>query len=201
MKRIWHAMVCGTALLAALSGCSAAQSSTATGQATSAPAPADVSAVPTGVAQEYGTLQEEIAAEGGEITSGDWQVGYIVEGAEPWFETRSGKQVFRPVAAVETHHLEIIPREAATGRIVPNTSVRLEVLDGAGKVVQGKSLTQYYGEFFHYAENFAVAQPGRYTLRATIDAPALRRHGEENEKPALSDGVTVEFKDVELAPA
>jgi hypothetical protein len=90
---------------------------------------------PEGVAKEYATMAEEIEAEGGETTQGQWRIGYIVEPAEPWFETSGGQQVKRDPAPGETHHIEILPFEASTGRLVPNTPVRLEVLDAAGAVV------------------------------------------------------------------
>ena len=38
-----------------------------------------------------------------------------------------------------------------------------------------------------------------FTLRATLGVPAFNRHGEESETPALTEGTTVEFTDVELS--
>ncbi|HEU4423421.1 MAG TPA: hypothetical protein VFR67_12895, partial [Pilimelia sp.] len=112
------------------------------------------SQVPAGVAKQYATLEREIKAEGGETTAGQWRVAYIVEPAEPWFISEGGRQVLREPATGETHHIEIIPFEAATGRVVPSVPIRLEVVDATGKVVDGKPLNFYYGEFFHYANNF-----------------------------------------------
>lgn len=120
-------------------------------------------------------------AEGGEKTVGQWRVAYIVEPAEPWYVTREGRQVFREPAAGESHHIEIIPFEAKTGRIVPRVPIRLEVLDAAGTVVDARRLRFYYSEFFHYANNFAVPQAGTYTLRATLRPPTFRRHGEKGK--------------------
>jgi hypothetical protein len=156
-------------------------------------------AVPEGVASQYATVNEEIREEGGETTSGEWRIGYIVEPAEPWHEFTGSGHSFRDPAPGETHHIEIVPFEKATGRIVPDVPIRLEVLDGSGKVVDARSLNFYYAEFFHYANNFAIPTPGRYTLRATLDAPKFPRHGESTDTPPLSTGVTVEFSDVELA--
>lgn len=153
--------------------------------------------VPEGVADQYATLEAEIAAEGGETTSGPWRVAYIVEPAEPWFEADS---TFRAPADDETYHIEIIPIEAETGRVVPDVPIRLEVVDADGTVVDARDLNFYYAEFFHYANNFAVPDAGTYTLRATLDAPGFLRHGEEGETPALAEGAAVEFTDVELEP-
>lgn len=154
--------------------------------------------VPEGVTEQYETLAAEVAERGGSTTSGEWEVSYIVEAAEPWFEQRGGSQELRPPAEGETHHIEIIPTEAATGRVVPDVPVTLEVLDESGEVVASEELAFYASTFFHYAENFEIPEEGNYTLRATLDAPDFRRHGEEGEQPALTEDVTVTFEDVAL---
>ncbi len=157
-------------------------------------------AIPEGVATQYRTIEEEVGAEGGEQIKGPWQVSYIVEPAEGWFERRGGGFRFREPAEGETHHLEIIPREASTGRVVPNVPVTLEVLDEQGERVDEKRLSPYYAEFFHYADNFSLPEAGEHALRARVEAPNLRRHGEESEGPRLSEGVEVEFDGVRIDP-
>jgi len=155
-------------------------------------------AVPEGVARQYATVSEEIAEHGGETTSGEWRVGYIIEAAEPWFVPAGSGYNFRQPAPDETNHIEIIPIEAKTGRIVPDVPIRLEILDSSGRVVQAKHLNFYYSEFFHYANNFSVSGPGRYTLRATLGVPTFLRHGEQGQTPPLAQGTTVQFTDVEI---
>ncbi|MDQ3241167.1 MAG: hypothetical protein M3Q43_07240, partial [Actinomycetota bacterium] len=95
------------------------------------------------MATQYRTIEEEVGAEGGDQIKGPWQVSYIVEPAEGWFERRGGELRFREPAEGETHHLEIIPREASTGRVVPNVPVTLEVLDEQGERVDEKRLSPY----------------------------------------------------------
>lgn len=150
--------------------------------------------VPEGVAAEQETIETEVSAEGGETTSGPWRIAYIVEPAEPWF---AGERFRRP-ATGETHHIEILPIEAATGRVVPEVPIRLEVLDQNGQVVDSARLNLYYAEFFHYANNFEIPEDGSYDLRATIEPPTLLRHGEEADGPPLAEGAKVTFEDVEL---
>lgn len=191
MARIALLLVAAATLIPA--GCSAGEPSSA-GPAGRA---ADT-AVPAGVASQYAAVNEEILAEGGETSSGEWRIGYIVEPAEPWHETTNGRPAFRLPAPGETHHIEIVPFEARSGRIVPDVPIRLEVLDGTGNVIDARPLHFYYAEFFHYANNFAIPAPGRYTLRAQLDAPTFPRHGEPGAQPPLATGVTVEFRDVEL---
>lgn len=152
-------------------------------------------AVPAGVATQYETIEAEVAAEGGETESGPWRIAYIVEPAEPWYVDDR----FRDPAKSETHHIEILPIERSTGRLVPEVPITLEVLDADGEVVDAKPLDFYYAEFFHYASNFSVPAPGEYTLRATIEPPTFLRHGEPEEDPALSVGAEVTFEDVLLS--
>jgi hypothetical protein len=201
-------VVAGVGLAFVLSGCasddgavgaSASGSSSASAMGSSSQASSQTNqAVPAGVASQYAILEEEIAAEGGDTTAGPWRVAYIVEPAEPWFESHGGHQGFRAPAAGETHHLEIIPIERSTGRIMPETPVTLQVLDQKGNVVDAKRLNFYYSEFFHYANNFSIPQPGTYTLRAHVGAPTFLRHGEHGDTPPMTRSVTVTFPDVEL---
>lgn len=178
----------------ALTACSAGGASTAS----SAAADTHESTVPAGVAHQYATIAEEVAAEGGEATKGAWRVAYIVEPAEPWYVTTAGKQVRRDPAPGETHHIEILPFENASGRLVPEVPVRLEVLDGDGKLVDAEELDMLSGEFFHYASNFSVPVAGSYTLRATLGTPTFLRHGDSEKDLILTHGVTIEFPDVIL---
>ena len=154
--------------------------------------------VPTGVAEQYTVLAEEVEENGGQAESGEWTVSYIVEAAEPWFESHEGDQHFREPAEGETHHIEIIPQETGTGRIVPDVPITLQVVDADGQVVDEKELNFLHSTFFHYANNFEVPEDGTYTLRATLGAPSFARHGEQGDEPALSEGTEVEFEDVEL---
>jgi hypothetical protein len=156
------------------------------------------SEVPEGVAEQYATIEEEVEAEGGETNAGPWRIAYIVEPAEGWFERRGGALRFRAPAPGETHHIEILPIEAESGRLVPDVPVTLEVVGPDGRRAARKRLSFYYAEFFHYAENFSIPEAGEYTLRATIEPPHFRRHGEEQEEPPLAEGATVEFEGVAL---
>lgn len=187
MSRI--VLAAGLLPLTALVACSAEASSQGA---------SDAEGVPAGVAEQYAVLAEEVEENGGQQESGDWTVSYIVEAAEPWFESYDGDQRLREPAAGETHHIEIIPQETETGRIVPDVPITLQVVDAEGKVVDEKELNFLRSTFFHYANNFEVPEDGTYTLRATLGSPSFARHGEEGEEPALVEGAEVEFEDVEL---
>ncbi|WP_432097405.1 iron transporter [Streptomyces sp. bgisy100] len=198
MPRFVPAVCLAVPLALALTACGGAEPDTKpAGQS------ASKEKAPAGVAHQYTVLEAEIAARGGKTRVGDYRVGYIVEAAEPWFHAEHGahgKQVHRAPAKDETHHIEIIPMEAKTGRIVPDVPITLEVVNEDGKVVQAKELNFYYSEFFHYANNFSIPETGKYTLRAKLDTPRFLRHGASGEKPALDEGATATFRNVELKP-
>lgn len=190
MRRATLAALTASLALAALTACSAEADTNGDKEF----------AVPAGVQKQYEVLAEELAEKGETVESGEWTVNLITEAAEPWFEVHGdhGAQ-FRAPKGGETHHIEIIPTETSTGRIVPDVPITLEVLDAEGAVVQDMKLNFYYSTFYHYANNFTVPEDGTYTLRATLGVPAFNRHGEESETPALTEGATVEFTDVELS--
>lgn len=156
---------------------------------------------PSGVVEQYEVLAEEIEEKGRTVESGAWTVNLITEAAEPWHEVHGrGHTEFRDVRAGETNHIEIIPVDTASGRIVPDVPITLEVVDADGNVVAEEELNFYGSTFFHYANNFSIAEAGSYTVRATLEAPTFPWHGGEEEPPALSEGAVAEFTDVELGP-
>lgn len=168
-----------------------------TGCATDPPVKEAGFAIPAGVQKQYEVLSEEVSEKGKTVKSGEWTVNLITEAAEPWFDKHA--EYFRAPQAGETHHIEIIPTETSTGRIVPSVPITLEVINSEQQVVQKLPLDFYYSTFYHYANNFTVSEEGTYTLRATLGVPEFNRHGEESEHPALSEGASVEFSDVKLA--
>ncbi|MDQ3764438.1 MAG: hypothetical protein M3460_23615 [Actinomycetota bacterium] len=198
MRRGLQSFVLVLPLALAVTACSGDQGARTTEQGGSPPA-SETQRVPAGVATQYATMEEEIREAGGEQTAGPWRVGYIVEAAEPWYEIRDGRQVFRQPAPGETHHIEILPIEVATGRIVPDVPIRLEVIDASGAVIDAQPLNFYYSTFFHFANNFRVPQPGTYTLRATLGVPQFNRHAEAGQPAPLAEGATVTFTGVKLS--
>jgi Fe2+ transport protein len=193
----------GSASGASASGASASGASASGMSASHASAAMSggAASVPAGVAAQYSILQEEVAANGGQTTSGPWRIAYIVEAAEPWYEPRGEKMFWRTPKPGETHHIEIIPIEKSTGRIMPETPITVQVLDQSGAVVDQKSLNFYYTDFFHYANNFEVPKPGTYTLKARIGAPTFFRHADPGQPAPMAQGTTVTFDGVRLTPS
>lgn len=153
----------------------------------------------SGVVASYSVAQEEIEEAGGEKAVGDYRVGYIVEGAEGWWEGEAQDLQWREPAAGETNHIEILPYDKATGLLIPYMDIDLTVLDGSGEEVARQNLNFYWSEFTHDANNFSLPESGTYTLRAELNPPDFMRHGsEEGEGKVFTEPVTVEFEGVEI---
>lgn len=185
MKRIARCLAVLSLATIALSGCTG--DSSANEKESTHP--------PAGGAEQYQVREAEVVAERGDSTrSGDWAVSDIVEAAEPWSEHGNDRHAFRAAKPAETNHIEIIPTEPSTGRIIPDVPITVEVIDGGGQVVQKQKLNSDHSTFF------SIPEAGTYTLLATPGAPSFKGRGGEAEGPALADGVTVEFPDIELGP-
>ncbi len=152
-----------------------------------------------GVMDSYVLAHEEISAEGGEKDVGEYEIGYIVEPAEGWWQGDPGDLSWRDPAPAETNHIEILPFDAETGLLIPYMEITLTVLDESGERVDSKPLAFYYSDFYHYANNFELPGSGGYTLEADLTPPAFRRHGdEEGEGKVFTSPVRVRFEDVEV---
>jgi hypothetical protein len=151
------------------------------------------------VVASYSVAQEEIEEAGGEKAVGDYRIGYIVEGAEGWWEGEGQNLRWREPAAGETNHIEILPFDKESGLLVPYMDIDLAVLDASGEEVARQKLDFYWSEFAHYANNFGLSESGTYTLRAELNPPEFMRHGsEEGEGKVFTEPVTVEFEGVEI---
>lgn len=157
-------------------------------------------AVPTGVAAQHAALEGAIAQRGGRTTSGAWQIGYVAERAQGWYESAGGRLTYRAPGPGETHTIGVVLQEAATGRLVPGMPVRIEVVDRAGVVVDAQSAALRYGDYLSYVSNVTVPSPGRYGLRVFVGSPAVALAGEAGRRPPLAEGAAVTFADVDLTP-
>lgn len=152
-----------------------------------------------GVVDSYAVAQEEIGAEGGEQQVGPYRVGYIVEPAEGWWEGDPPNLEWRAPASGETNHIEILPFDAETGLLIPYMEIELTVSDENGDEVESQPLEFYYAEFYHYANNFSLPESGAYTLRAVLNPPDFRRHGdEEGEGRVYENRAVATFEDVQI---
>lgn len=151
------------------------------------------------VVASYSVAQEEIEAEGGDKMVGDYRIGYIVEGAEGWWEGEADDLQWREPASGETNHIEILPYDSESELLIPYMDISLAVLDESGEEVDRQELNFYWSEFVHYADNFSIPEGDTYTLQAELNPPDFLRHGsKDGEGKVFTEPVTVEFENVEI---
>ncbi len=117
---------------------------------------------------------------GSQVRSGDYKVALVVHAARGTWEARNGELSYErpnnnigPVA-----HLDVIVRDATTGRFVPGLKVRATILDSRRREIDTYSMPFMWHPWMnHYGLNVPVPGKGRYTVRIRADAPAFRRFG------------------------
>lgn len=102
----------------------------------------------------------------GEQLVGELRVGLIIESAED-FWLWEGEKLTQAPAAGQTHHLEIVLREKATKKMIPNADIKVKVERDDGWS-ETKKLYPLWGEFFHYGNNFNLTKDGDYKAKFNI---------------------------------
>ncbi len=119
-------------------------------------------------------------ASGSQVRSGDYKVAVVVQRARGAWEDRAGKLTFTspdsdigPIA-----HIDVMVRDATSGRLVPDLNVRATILDSRKRAIDTYSMPFMWHPWMnHYGLNVPVPGSGRYTVRIRADAPAFRRYG------------------------
>lgn len=133
-----------------------------------------------GVVDAVQIADAEMTEKGGETIVGDYRIGVIAEAAEPFTVVENG-EFTRLEPVDETHHLEVVLREANTKRPLPNAGVTITILDANGNTVAEKQAYPLWAEFQHYANNFTL-EPGEYTMRVDVTPPAVSRHADLSQR-------------------
>ncbi|HZR82464.1 MAG TPA: hypothetical protein VFD92_15325 [Candidatus Binatia bacterium] len=105
------------------------------------------------------------------VDAGGYRLGFITEPPEPIWLWASGPEL-KAVRPEDTHHLEVVLQDRASGLLVPSATVTLEIAPkGGGKpiVVPMHSLLS---AFQHYGETLRVP-PGDYAVSIDVQPPAL----------------------------
>ena len=147
------------------------------GLAVQAPAPLGQTADDvSGVVAAVEAADAAINADGAERIVGDYRLGVVAQSAEPFTVIQDGvPRRVRP--SEETHHVEVVLRDAATKRFLPGADVTLSVVDGDGTVVTETSLHPMWAAYRSYGDNVEIA-PGDYTLRVDVAPPSVARHAD-----------------------
>ncbi|GGK26310.1 hypothetical protein GCM10010124_18700 [Pilimelia terevasa] len=151
-----------------------------------------------GAAAGSAALDRDIRDGGGQTTMDEWRVAYVVGRPQGWQQLVGGVHTFRAPLPTETHHVAVVPIEAATGRIVPDVPVTLQVLDSAGTVVDQRRLWFLHrADYYRYGHNVAVPTPGAYTLKVVLGTPTFARvAAAAADVPALNRGTVAVFPNV-----
>ena len=119
-------------------------------------------------------------ASGSQVRSGAYRIAVVVQRARGDWEVRDGKLIFiEPDSAIgPIAHMDVIVRDAASGRLVPRLSVRATILDSRRRVIDTYTMPfMWHPWMSHYGLNVPVPGKGRYTVRVRAEAPAFRRYG------------------------
>ncbi len=136
-------------------------------------------------------------AHGRETRAGDYLVGIAVEDAEGMYHMRDGRLEWANPSD-ENAHIEVVVRDGADGRFIPQLRVRVTVLSKDGhEVGTHEQPFLWHPWLYHYGRNWTVPHDGEYTIRVHIDAPAFGRHDKTNGCRFASP-VDVEFAGVHI---
>lgn len=120
---------------------------------------------------EIGSGIKTATAESKQVkTAGPYKVGFIVEGAEPFWTWSDGKLNAHPGTGQNQNHLEIVLLDKKTNEPLPHANISLNL---SGENTDNTvDLYPLLAEFYHYGNNAAVP-PGSYTVTATIKHPRV----------------------------
>jgi hypothetical protein len=103
---------------------------------------------------------------------GDYAMGFIAEGPEPFWVWKGDRLEGRETADADTHHLEIALLERGTNRIVTGAAVKLSLKNKETGAVQDVEMHNLLSEFAHYGQTLRVA-PAVYIVTATVAPPKV----------------------------
>jgi Fe2+ transport protein len=119
-------------------------------------------------------------ASGSQVRSGDYKVAVVVQQDRGYWEARNGKLSYvNPDSSVgPTVHIDVIVRDATTGRFVPGLRLRATILNSRKKEIDTYTLPFMWHPWMnHYGLTVPTPGKGRYTIRVRAEAPDFRRYG------------------------
>ncbi len=138
-----------------------------------------------------------VVAHGEEMRAGEYIIGYAVEKAEGMYYRLNGQLEWREPAS-ENAHIEVVVRDAADGRFIPNLTIHATLTDAAGRSAGLRRLPfLWHPSLFHYGVDWTVPGDGEYTLRVYVDAPDFPRHDKINGR-RYAEPVEAEFQNVKI---
>ena len=123
-------------------------------------------------------ILEGFAAARAETQAGGYRIGFITEAPEPFWEWKDGPRL-KAVRPEDTHHLEIVLQDRATGLLVPQAGVSLRLVPKSGGKPVEVPLHGLLSAFQHYGETLRVP-PGDYRVEVDVTPPSTAVLGEPN---------------------
>lgn len=140
------------------------------------------------------------AQDGQETRAGDYIVGYAIEAAEGYYEPHDHSLEYKTSdrSTENNTHVEVVVRDGADGRFVPNLTIHGTLIGSDGKEFGTKEIPfMWHPWLYHYGENWRVPSSGTYKLRVVIDPPKYRRHDQMNGA-RYTQPVVVTFPNVKI---
>ena len=102
----------------------------------------------------------------------EYKIGFIAEGPEPIWLWKEGKLGLRPIARTDTHHLEIVLLDKASGQLVPNAPVTLVLREEKGDREISVPMHPLLSDFAHYGTTLEVPA-AEYIVQVRVDPPGF----------------------------
>ena len=121
-------------------------------------------------------------------------IGFISEAVEEIYVHEKGK--LKPTKTDEqTHHLEIVLRDAASRRMIPYANIIISLTNKDTGEIVSLTMKPIWGEFFHYASN-AILSEGTWDINVAVNSPQSGYHDINDLFPEKATTTfTLEVKD------
>lgn len=154
------------------------------------------------IGESYGRALRALAKEAHDLKDrrdGAWDVAVAEEDAEGWWAPQANRQLrFTFGPGHPNAHLEVLPRDAKTGRFVPSLAVSVRLIPEHGRPVGAKAEPfMWHPWLYHYGENWRVPRSGLYRVKVHLDPPSYPLYG-RSLGPDLAHSVDLEFDDVRV---
>ena len=132
-----------------------------------------------------------------EKPDGDYFVGYAIDYSVGGSIGRVKNLI--KFSGKEDVHLEVVPRDSRSGRIIPGLKVQASLTAADGKHYEAGELPFVWHPWLNrYEHGIRVPRKGLYRLHVHFEAPGYRRWGQQSERFASASDV--EFENVSLKP-
>jgi hypothetical protein len=152
------------------------------------------------IKQAMNAMISSTAMDGEEVKLGDYLLTYAVEYAESFWEIKDEKLRYNMRAEMTSEknaHVEVVIRDAETGRIIPGFTVTTTFFKDDKEVEKVSPGMMWHPWLYHYGMNIRVPKKDKYEVEIDAAAPDVKRYGREYGNQFSKD-ITYRFKDVDV---